>query len=109
MPNEQTHSTQETVSNEETLEKIGENSNAEQSKSEEDRTTPGQEKSEQVDFAQMYDMLTERDNTIKSLKTEISELKKTNTNLLLKVNANPSNGGATKNPYESFVDLMEKR
>lgn len=109
MPNEQTHSTQETVSNEETIEKIGENSDAEQTKSEENRPTSGETKSEQIDFAQMYDMLTDRDNTIKSLKTEISELKKTNTNLLLKVNANPSNGGATKNPYESFVDLMEKR
>lgn len=109
MPNEQTHPTQETISNEETIKEVSKDVNAEQTKPEENGSAPGQTKPEQVDFSQMYDMLTERDNTIKSLKSEISELKKTNTNLLLKVNATPSGDSVNKNPYESFVDLMEKR
>ena len=37
------------------------------------------------------------------------KLKKTNTNLLLKVNASASAGEHLKNPYESFVDEMVNR
>lgn len=107
--NEQTNSTQETVSNKETEQEIVKDSNAEQTKTEESGGTSGQTKSEQVDFAQMYDMLTERDNKIKTLTDEISELKKTNTNLLLKVNASASAGDKIKTPYESFVDAMVAR
>lgn len=107
--NEQTHTTQEAVSNEETQQEVNSNVNAEQTTSEESRSASGSEKSEQVDFAQMYDMLTERDNTIKQLKTEVAELKKTNTNLLLKVNASSSSDASLKNPYESFIDSMVTR
>ena len=107
--NEQTNPTTETVTNQETQSQVNQNSNGEQDTSEENRGTSGKANNEQVDFAQMYDMLTERDNTIKTLKGEISELKKTNTNLLLKVNASPSNGATTKNPYESFIDSMVTR
>lgn len=107
--NEQTNSTQETFLNEETQQEISKNSNAEQITSEESGNTSGTQKSEQVDFAQMYDMLTERDNTIKQLKSEVAELKKTNTNLLLKVNASPSGDGTLKTPYEGFIDSMVNR
>ena len=107
--NEQTNPAEETVLNEETKQKISEDGNAKQITPEESGSTSGKEKSEQVDFSQMYDMLTERDNTIKSLKEDIAELKKTNTQLLLKVNASKSPGDATKDPYESFIDLMGKR
>ena len=107
--NEQTNSTTEVTTGQESQQEINKNSNAEQNTSEENRNTSGQANNEQVDFAQMYDMLTERDNTIKELKAEIGELKKTNTNLLLKVNASPSNGGTMKNPYESFIDSMVSR
>lgn len=107
--NEQTNPTSEATSGQEGQQEINQNSNAEQSTSEESGNTTGQKNSEQVDFAQMYDMLTERDNTIKTLKAEIGELKKTNTNLLLKVNASSSNDGALKNPYESFIDSMVTR
>ena len=107
--NEQTNTTTQTVSGEETNKEINTNTNAEQTKPEEGGTTSGEKKPEQVDFAQMYDMLTERDNSIKALKTEIDDLKKTNTNLLLKVNAASSPGDVTKNPYESFIDSMIKR
>lgn len=107
--NEQTHTTQETVSNKETVEEINQNANAEQTKPEASGATSGETKSEQVDFAQMYDMLTERDKTITELKNEVAELKKTNTNLLLKVNASSSSDAPLKNPYESFIDAMVKR
>lgn len=107
--NEQTNPTTEVTTGQESQQEINQNSNAEQNTSEENRNTSGQANNEQVDFAQMYDMLTERDNTIKTLKAEVAELKKTNTNLLLKVNASPSNGSAIKNPYESFIDSMVTR
>lgn len=106
--NEQTHTTQENVSEEKDDNKVNQNANAEQTKPEESGTTPGETKPEQVDFSQMYDMLTERDKTIKDLKDEVAELKKTNTNLLLKVNASSSDS-PMKNPYESFIDAMIKR
>ena len=107
--NEQTLTTEENVLNKETIEEVNKNGNAEQTKPEATGTTPGETKSEQVDFAQMYDMLTERDNTIKQLKSEVAELKKSNTNLLLKVNASTASGDNIKTPYESFIDAMVNR
>lgn len=107
--NEQTHTTQETVPNETTQQEVNPDANAEQTQPETSRATSGQTIDGQVDFAQMYDMLTERDKTIKELTDEVAELKKTNTSLLLKVNASASAGGELKNPYESFVDFMAKR
>ena len=56
----------------------------------------------------MYEMLTERDKEITDLKEAIATLKKTNTELLLKVNAS-AQSGAVKNPYEAFVDSMATR
>ena len=106
--NEQTNTTKEALRNEEVIEEVNENSNAEQTKSEEGGSASGQAKSEQVDFAQMYDMLTERDKEITDLKEAISTLKKTNTELLLKVNAS-AQSGVVKNPYEAFVDSMASR
>ncbi len=107
--NEQANSAEETILNKETVEEINKNTNAEQAKSEESGSTSGKEKPEQVDFAQMYDMLTERDNTIEELKSEIADLKKSNTTLLLKVNASGSGDASLKTPYESFIDSMIKR
>lgn len=107
--NEQTNPAQETILNKETIEEVNQNTNAEQVKPEESGSTLGKEKPEQVDFAQMYDMLTERDNTIKELKSEIADLKKSNTNLLLKVNASGSGDASLKTPYESFIDSMITR
>lgn len=106
--NEQTNTTQEALRNEEVIEEINENSNAEQTESKESGSASGKTKSEQVDFAQMYDMLTERDKEITDLKEAISTLKKTNTELLLKVNAS-AQPGAVKSPYEAFVDSMASR
>lgn len=106
---EQTHTTEETVSGKETDKEVGTNNNAEQTTPEENGSSSGAQKSEQVDFSQMYDMLTERDKTIKDLKGEIAELKKSNTELLLKVNSSKSSDGSFKNPYESFIDGMVNR
>lgn len=107
--NEQTNPTQETIPNEETQQEINQNSNAEQATPEESRSASGTQESEQVNFAQMYDMLKERDDMIKQFKSEIAELKKTNTQLLLKVNASPSGDSPLKTPYEGFVDSMVNR
>lgn len=107
--NEQTHTTEETVLNEETNEEVSTNSNAEQTQPEENRAPSGTQEPGQVNFSQMYDMLTERDNTIKKLTTEIADLKKSNTELLLKVNSSKSPDGSFKNPYESFIDAMVNR
>lgn len=106
--NEQTNPTEETTLNKETIEEVGKNSNGEQTKTEESRETPGEKKPEQVSFEQMYDMLKERDTTIENQSKEISELKKANTELLLKVNA-ASGTTPSKTPFESFVDLMNER
>lgn len=108
MPNEQTHSANETIPSEEINQEVRNDVNAEQTTPEESRSASGQAESEQVtDFAQVYDMIRERDNTIDTLRKEISDLKKTNTNLMLKVNA--STGEPVKNPYEKFIDSMVSR
>lgn len=107
--NEQTHTTEEALPNKTEEQKVTTDSNAEQTSTEESGSSSGKTLNEQVDFSQMYDMLTERDKTIADLKTEVAELKKTNTNLLLKVNASASAGDKIKTPYESFVDAMVAR
>ena len=107
--NEQTHTTEETLPGEEVNKKVSTDSNAEQTITEETGTASGTQESGQVDFAQMYDMLTERDATIKKLNNEISELKKSNTQLLLKVNSSGNSGDSLKTPYESFIDNMVNR
>lgn len=108
MPNEQTHPANETIPSEEINEEVSNDLNAKQTTPEESRSASGQAEPEQVtDFAQVYDMIKERDNTIDTLRKEISDLKKTNTNLMLKVNA--SAGEPVKNPYEKFIDSMVSR
>lgn len=106
---EQTHTTNEIVPNQTEEQKGTENPNTEQTKTEENEHPSGKEINGQVDFSQMYDMLTERDATIKNLQSEVAELKKTNTGLLMKVNASAKAGEVIKNPYEKFVDLMGNR
>lgn len=109
MGNEQTHSTNETLPSEEINKEVSNDVNAKQAASEEGGSASGETKSEQVDFSQMYDMLKERDKTIDTMKKEIADLKKTNTNLLLKVNASASSDVKLKTPYEKFIDSMVER
>ena len=109
------HTTKKAVSSEETIEEVNTDVNAEQTTPEEGGDTSGQEVNGKVstgddtNFAQMYDMLTERDKTINDLKSQVASLKKENTNLLLKVNASASAGDKIKTPYENFVDSMVNR
>lgn len=107
--NEQTHTAEETVLDKTEEQKVNPDPNAEQTKPEESGSASGKEVDGKVDFAQMYDMLTERDKTIKELKETVAELKKTNTNLMLKVNASAPAGDQIKNPYEKFIDSMVDR
>lgn len=103
------HTTKKAISSEETNEESTEDLGTEQATPEESGSASGKEESKQVDFSQMYDMLTERDNAIKELTEQVANLKKENTNLLLKVNASASAGDKIKNPYERFVDSMVER
>ena len=108
--NEQTNPATQTIPNETTQQEVNQNPNAEQTTPETSGSTSGQEEPKQVDnFAQMYDMLKERDETIKKLTSEVGALKKQNTEMLLKVNASAQSGSVTKSPYEKFVDAMVKR
>lgn len=107
--NEQTHTTEETVSNETKEQEVVTNGNAEQTGTEEGGTTSGETINGQVSFEQIYDMITEKDKTIESLKAEITSLKKSNTDLLLKVNASANPADKIKTPYESFIDSMVSR
>ena len=108
--NEQAHTAEETILNKETQPEVNQNPNAEQTTPETGGSTPGETKPEQVDsFAQMYDMLKERDEKIQKLTSENNALKKQNTEMILKVNASGSSGDTTKTPYEKFVDTMVKR
>lgn len=106
---EQTNTAEEKLSSKKDVGEVNENINAEQVKLEESGSETRETKSEQVDFSQMYDMLTERDAKIKTLQSEITDLKKTNTELLLKVNASATPTDAIKTPYQRFVDAMENR
>lgn len=107
--NEQAHTANKAILSEEANQEISNDSNAEQATPEESRSASGEAQSEHLDFSQMYDMLRERDTTITTLRKEIGELKKSNTTLLLKVNASSSNDASLKSPYEKFIDSMIAR
>lgn len=105
--NEQTLSAEASASGQEANQEISADSTAEPSISEASGSTSGQTLNGQIDLAQMYDMLTERDKQIKDLTSEVATLKKTNTELLLKVNSTSTT--PVKSPYESFIDSMVQR
>lgn len=107
--NEQTHTTEETISNETKEQEVVTNGNAEQTGTEEGGSTSGETINGQVSFEQIYDMISEKDKAIESLKAEITSLKKSNTDLLLKVNASANPADKIKTPYESFIDSMVSR
>ncbi len=107
--NEQTHTTEETVSNETQEQEVVTDGNAKQTGTEESGSTSRETINGQVSFEQIYDMISEKDKTIESLKGEIAALKKSNTDLLLKVNASASPADKIKTPYESFIDSMVSR
>ena len=65
--------------------------------------TSGQANTEQIDLAQIHDMLKEKDSKVDALTQQVKELKKANTELLLKVNS-----GANKPPEDPFKVLYDE-
>lgn len=110
--NGETLSTTASTTGEKTNEEITTNSTTEQTQSEESGNTSGQtlngDLNSNTNYSEIYDMLKERDTTIDKLKSEVTELKKANTQLLLRVNAS-SQSNAIKDPFESLIDFMNER
>ena len=79
------------------------NSNTEQVTLAGNGNSSGQTNTEQVDLAQIHDMLKEKDSKVDALTKQVEELKKANTELLLKVNA-----GASKPPEDPFKVLYDE-
>ena len=63
----------------------------------------GQANTEQIDLAQIHDMLKEKDSKVDELTKQVEDLKKANTELLLKVNS-----GASKPPEDPFKVLYDE-
>lgn len=63
----------------------------------------GQTNTEQIDLAKISDMLKEKDDKVDALSKQVEDLKKANTELLLKVNT-----GASKPPEDPFKVLYDE-
>lgn len=63
----------------------------------------GQANTEQIDLAKISDMLKEKDDKVDALSKQVEDLKKANTELLLKVNT-----GAGKPPEDPFKVLYDE-
>lgn len=87
----------------ETQQEGTQNQNAEHGTSTGNGNPAGQANTEQVDLAQIHDMLKEKDAKVDTLTKQVEELKKANTELLLKVNA-----GASKAPEDPFKVLYDE-
>lgn len=64
-----------------------ENKNLQENENEENNIEQQDNESNNVDVADFLDMLKEKDDQIEQLQKDITELKKSNANLLVKVNA----------------------
>lgn len=95
--------TQESTGSQNTEQKSTQNQNAEYGTSAGNGNQTGQTNSEQIDLAKISDMLKEKDDKVDALSKQVEELKKTNTELLLKVNA-----GAAKPPEDPFKVLYDE-
>lgn len=100
---ENKQTTQESAGSQSTEQKGTENQNAEHGSSTGNGNQAGQANTEQIDLAKISDMLKEKDTKVDELTKQVEELKKTNTELLLKVNA-----GATKPPEDPFKVLYDE-
>lgn len=87
----------------ETQQESSTNSNTEQVTLAGDGNQTGQTNTEQIDLAQIHDMLKEKDTKVDALTKQVEELKKANTELLLKVNT-----GASKPPEDPFKVLYDE-
>lgn len=87
----------------ETQQEGSQNQNAEHGSSTGNGNQAGQTNTEQIDLAQIHDMLKEKDSKVDTLTKQVEELKKANTELLLKVNT-----GASKPPEDPFKVLYDE-
>lgn len=95
--------TQNATENKETQQEGSANQHTEQVTLAGNGNTSGQKNTEQIDLAQIHDMLKEKDTKVDALTKQVEELKKANTELLLKVNS-----GAAKAPEDPFKVLYDE-
>lgn len=107
MPDEDNKEAKEFAGSKETDSKGSPNGDAKQSASTESGSTPGETKSEQVDLAQIHDMLKEKDTELNELRSQIADLKKVNTELILKVNSGSSK--VNEDPFKVLYDEVVDR
>lgn len=100
---ENKQATEESTGNKETEQKGTQNQNAEHGSSTGNGNQTGQTNTEQIDLAKISDMLKEKDDKVDALSKQVEELKKANTELLLKVNT-----GASKPPEDPFKVLYDE-
>lgn len=100
---ENKQTTQESTGNKEAEQKSTQNQNAEHGSSTGNGNQAGQANTEQIDLAKISDMLKEKDDKVDALSKQVEELKKANTELLLKVNT-----GASKPPEDPFKVLYDE-
>lgn len=100
---ENKQATEESTGNKETQQEGSQNQNAEHGSSTGNGKQTGQANTEQIDLAKIHDMLKEKDDKVEALSKQVEELKKTNTELLLKVNS-----GAAKPPEDPFKVLYDE-
>ena len=103
MDGENKQETKELNGNKETQQEGTSNQSTEHAEHTGNGSTNGQTNTEQIDLAKISDMLKEKDDKVDALSKQVEELKKTNTELLLKVNA-----GATKPPEDPFKVLYDE-
>lgn len=95
--------TQESTGSQETQQKSSTSQHTEQVALAGNGNQTGQANTEQIDLAKISDMLKEKDDKVEALSKQVEDLKKTNTELLLKVNA-----GASKPPEDPFKVLYDE-
>lgn len=104
MPNgENKQETKNAIENKETQQESSANQHTEQVPLAGNGNASGQANTEQIDLAQIHDMLKEKNDKVDALSKQVEELKKANTELLLKVNS-----GATKAPEDPFKVLYDE-
>lgn len=95
--------TQESTGSQTSQQESTQNQNAEHGTSTGNGNQTGQANTEQIDLAKISDMLKEKDDKVDALSKQVEELKKANTELLLKVNT-----GAAKPPEDPFKVLYDE-
>ena len=104
MNGEDIKKTEELNGSKETQQEGASNQSTEHAESSGNGSSNGQENAEQINLASIHDMLKEKDTKIDTLTSEIEALKKSNTELLLKVNS----GANSKPPEDPFKVLYDE-